>query len=116
MCIRKTAQAAGWIVVLMLTLPLCAVLANPSREGAYGHERLRHGRIRSGAEALSNHPRMSRYDVQAAEARIDDDREMKKFDRQARTASGSAAAAPKLRIYNDSLEKTIEKMLDYVRR
>lgn len=113
---NRAGRVAGVIAFLVLALPGGALPESAAAREPYRLERLRHTEIRSRAETLSRHPQLSRFDVKAAEARIDDDREMNKFDCQARPLGGSAAAAPKLRLYNDSLEVTIAKMLKYVRR
>lgn len=113
---HRTGRTASVIVLMVLALPLAALAESPAAREPYSEQRLRHSEIRSRAEELSRDPRLSRFDVKAAEARLDDDREMTKFDHQASTPGGSAAATPKLKSYNDSLEETIRKMLDYVRR
>lgn len=89
---------------------------NPLARRPYRLERLRHDRIRSRAETLSQHPRMRRYQAQAGEIRTDDDRRMSAFDVQSAPAGGSARALPGLKRHNDQLQKMVDKVQGVVDR
>ena len=111
----RAGLGAVFVAALCPVFPLEAWAANEIAREPYRLERLRHEEIRGRAEALSRNPLMLRFDLRAAEARIDDDREMKRFDLRAGTAAGSALTAPALKVYDDSLERTLDRMLEYVR-
>lgn len=114
---KKPMTSAAW--VRSRPIEIVAVDETPGSPLArepYRAERARHERLRDRAEALSKHPRMSRYVVRAAELRIEDDRQMKKFDLQAKPAGGSAAALPGLKRHTDELETMVNRAQSHVDR
>lgn len=89
---------------------------NPLARGPYREERLRHDALRARADALSQHPSMSRYQSRADELRRDDDQKIEQFDRQAAPPGGSAAALPGLKRHDDKLQKMVRQVEGIVGR